>query len=54
MNCDPVCFALSNALQIFRLLNIDDDIAVHSFILSAKMARGGFKVLTIMLESVRW
>lgn len=40
--------------QIFRLINIDDAIAPVSFMLSAKMAMGGFKVLTIMLESVRW
>lgn len=52
--CDPVWFALCNTQQIFRLINIDDDIAADSFMLSAEMARGGFKVLTIMLEPVRW
>jgi len=32
----------SNAQQIFRLINIDNDIPVDSFMLSAKMARGDF------------
>ncbi len=52
--CDPVWFALCNTQQIFRVINIDYNIAAVSFMLSAEMARGGFKVLTTMLESVRW
>lgn len=52
--CDPVWFGLCNTQQIFRLINIDRDVAADSFMLSAEMARAGFKVLTIMLESVRW
>ncbi len=52
--CDPVWFALCNTQQIFRVINIDYNIAAVSFMLSAEMARCGFKVLTTMLESVRW
>lgn len=47
--CDPVWFELSSTQQIFILISIDNDIAAGSFMLSAEMTKGGFKILTIML-----